>query len=71
MGVEDKNMEQRMNALSESKVRLLEKLLKEQKKKKGRLFKIERVQFRFQKGKKNSSHYLAPICKRNPGMLNK
>ena len=38
MGVEDKNMEQRMNALSESKVRLLEKLLKEQKKKKRETF---------------------------------
>ncbi len=38
MAVEDKNIEQRMNALSESKAKLLEKLLKEQKKKKRKYF---------------------------------
>ena len=34
MGADNKNIEQRMNALSESKAKLLEKLLAEQKKKK-------------------------------------
>lgn len=38
MGVDNKNIEQRMNALSESKAKLLEKLLTEQKKKKRESF---------------------------------
>ena len=38
MGADNKNIEQRMNALSESKAKLLEKLLAEQKKKKRESF---------------------------------